>query len=150
MIQLEKLKRNIPYIISLLFVLLFVHAASSKLMDYQQFKVQLGQSPILTVYAGTVSWIVPLIELVLSFLLLFESYRLYALYTCLGLMTLFTTYIALMLNFSDSLPCSCGGGIAALGWKGHLYFNIFLMALALFGIFFANEKQKYHTYKNTT
>ncbi len=150
MIQLEKLKKNIPYIISMLFVLLFVYAASSKLMNYQQFKVQLGQSPILTAYAETVAWMVPLIELVFSFLLLFESYRLFALYASFGLMTMFTTYIILILNFSDSIPCSCGGVIDALGWNGHLYFNIFLMALALIGIYFTNGMQKYLSFKNTT
>ncbi|MEP2057667.1 MAG: MauE/DoxX family redox-associated membrane protein [Maribacter litoralis] len=134
MVTLEKLRKNIPYITSMLFVVLFVYAASSKLFDYQQFQIQLGQSTILTAYADTVAWIVPALELVLSFFLLFERYRLFALYACLGLMSMFTVYIILILNFSDFIPCSCGGVLENLDWSEHVVFNIFFMVLAFFSI----------------
>lgn len=150
MIQLEKLKKNLPYIISILFVILFVYAASNKLMDYQQFKVQLEQSSILSEYADVVAWMIPLAEIVISFLLLLNRYRRFALYACLGLMTMFTAYILLMLHSSDTIPCSCGGVISELGWIGHLYFNGSLMVLAIFAIFLSPRHQKKLTIKNTT
>lgn len=134
MVTLQKLRKNIPYITSMLFVVLFVYAASSKLFDHQQFQIQLGQSTILTAYADTVAWIVPALELVLSFFLLFERYRLFALYACLGLMSMFTVYIILILNFSDFIPCSCGGVLENLDWSEHVVFNIFFMVLAFFSI----------------
>ncbi|KKN82525.1 hypothetical protein LCGC14_0308210 [marine sediment metagenome] len=134
MVTLEKLRKNIPYITSMLFVVLFVYAASSKLFDYQQFQIQLGQSTILTAYADTVAWIVPTLELVLSFFLLFERYRLFALYACLSLMTMFTVYIILILYFSDFVPCSCGGVLENLSWKEHVVFNVLFIMFALFSI----------------
>lgn len=150
MIPLENVKPYVPYLTSLVFVILFVYAASNKLMDYQQFKEQLGQSSILSEYADVVAWMIPLAEIVISFLLLLNRYRLFALFACLGLMTMFTAYILLMLHFSDTLPCSCGGVISELGWIGHLYFNGSLMVLAAVGIFTSLKHQKNLSIKNTT
>lgn len=139
MIRFERIKPYIPYVTSMLFVVLFVYAATSKLLDYQQFQVQLDQSPILNAYGDTVAWLVPVLELVVAFLLLFDKYRLFALYISLGLMSVFTTYILLILNFSDYIPCSCGGVLEDLGWTEHVVFNLVFMALAFFAILFAKS-----------
>lgn len=140
MIRFERIKPYIPYVASMLFVVLFVYAATGKLLDYQQFQVQLGRYPILNTYGDTVAWMVPVFELVAAFLLLFDKYRLSALYISLGLMTVFTTYILLILNFSDDIPCSCGGVLEDLGWTEHVVFNLAFMALAFFAILFAKKR----------
>src|SRR5690606_11815036 len=114
----------------------FVYAAISKLLDFETFRVQIGQSPLLTSFAGWVAWVIPLLELVVAFILVIPKYRLPALYGCLGLMSLFTMYIIAILNFSDYVPCSCGGILEKLGWREHLIFNIVLVVLAIVGIFF--------------
>mgnify|MGYP000339033024 CR=1 FL=1 len=92
----------IPKIASILYIVLFVYAATSKLLDYDQFKTQLGQSPILSAIANWVSWSVPLIELVIAGLLVFPKSKLFALYASLSLMVMFTTYIIIILNFIDT------------------------------------------------
>lgn len=120
--------------ISLLFVLLFIYAATSKLWDFGQFKVQLGQSPILTAYADGVAWMVPGVEYLLALLLLFNGSRLAAFYGSLALMVMFTTYIVLVLHFSDYIPCSCGGVLEDLGWTEHIVFNLFFVILAVIAI----------------
>lgn len=38
--------------VCLLLVLLFVYAAISKLLDFENFRIQLGQSPLLSAFAG--------------------------------------------------------------------------------------------------
>ncbi|MBW8244068.1 hypothetical protein K1F50_14765 [Muricauda oceani] len=129
----------LPYSISVLCAILFIYAATSKLWDFQQFKVQLGQSPILTAYAGWVAWSVPLIEYILAILLFMDRFRLYALYASLGLMTMFTTYIFLVLNFSDYIPCSCGGVLEDLGWTEHIIFNVFFMSLSILAIWYCEQ-----------
>ena len=53
-------------IIAFLFILLFVYAAVSKVLDYQKFQVQLGKSPLLTAFAGWVAWVIPAIEIIIS------------------------------------------------------------------------------------
>ncbi|SFB80297.1 hypothetical protein SAMN04487891_102421 [Flagellimonas taeanensis] len=130
----DKHKETIISIIGMLFVVLFVYAATSKLWDFQQFKVQLGQSPVLTVYAEWVTWMVPGVEYLLALLLLFGESRLVAFYGSLVLMVMFTTYILLVLNFSDYIPCSCGGVLEDLGWTEHIVFNLFFVALAVVAI----------------
>ncbi|SIT96077.1 hypothetical protein SAMN05660493_00749 [Epilithonimonas bovis DSM 19482] len=129
--------RLIPYA----FVLLFIYAAVSKLMDFENFRVQLAQSPMLSAYAGVVSYGVIALELLISLLLLVPKTRKAALYASFGLMAAFTVYIYLILNYSDFVPCSCGGILEKLGWKEHLFFNIIMVGLACTALFYAETKR---------
>src|SRR5690606_20417083 len=123
MVMLTRHTRNwIVEIISYLFVLLFVYAAVSKLLDFENFQVQLGQSPLLSAYAGIIAPSIIIIELIVSLLLSIKSTRLIGLYCSLFLMVGFTAYIFLILNYSDFIPCSCGGVIEELNWSQHLVF----------------------------
>lgn len=116
------------------YITLFVYAASSKLLDFEQFRVQLGQSPLLSVYAGVLVWLVPLSEYGISAILLFPRIIKVGLYSSLCLMTSFTTYIIIILNYADFVPCSCGGILESLGWTEHLIFNGFCIVLVLIAI----------------
>jgi len=120
-------------VICFLFILLFVYAAVSKLIDYQKFRVQLGQSPMLTAFAGWVAWVIPAVEVLVALLLAMPRYKLIGLFFSFGLMTMFTTYIILITNFSDYIPCSCGGILQDLTWNQHLIFNLNFVLFALIG-----------------
>jgi len=124
---------------SYLFVFLFLYAAVSKLLDFETFTVQLAQSPLLSAYAGFIAWAVPGIEITIALLLVFERFRLFALYAAFTLMVMFTAYIYIILNFSDFIPCSCGGVLEKLSWTQHLFFNIFFIILAAVSVFFADR-----------
>lgn len=124
------------------FILLWVYAATEKLLDYQSFSVQLGQSPLLSAYAGVLVWLVPLSEYVLSGLLLFPKTKKVGLYGSLCLMTAFTTYIIIILNYADFVPCSCGGILESLGWTEHLIFNGVCVLLAAFAFLLASQNPK--------
>lgn len=106
-----------------LFILLFVYAAVSKIIDFENFKIQLAQSPILSLYAITIAYGVVFGEIIIAFLLCFSKSRNLGLYLFLGFMTAFTIYIYLILNHSPFVPCSCGGILEKLGWTQHLWFN---------------------------
>lgn len=121
-------------IIATLFIFLFAYAAVSKLIDYQQFRVQLGQSPMLTSFAGIVAWSIPTIEILISGLLIFDRTRLVGLYGSLALMTMFSAYIVAITNFSEYVPCSCGGILQKMNWHQHLIFNVAFLLLVLMGI----------------
>jgi uncharacterized membrane protein YphA (DoxX/SURF4 family) len=129
-------------IISYLFIVLFVYAAVSKLLDFEQFRVQIGQSPLLSAYAHWIAWAVPALEIVIAFLLISPRLRFLGLYASFSLMIMFTTYIIIILNFTDFIPCSCGGVLEQLGWTEHLVFNIGFILLALLGILLLNNKEK--------
>ena len=128
------IKKGIVEVICLLYILLFVYAAVSKILDFENFQVQLGQSPLLSAYAGSVSWGVPLVELLIALLLLIPRFRFIGLLAAFSLMVMFTAYIIIILNFSSFVPCSCGGILEKMGWTEHLIFNIVFVMLTLIGI----------------
>ncbi|TXF77796.1 DoxX family protein [Chryseobacterium sp.] len=128
-------------IISYFFVLLFCYAAVSKMLDFENFQVQIGQSPLLSAYAGFVSYAVIAAELVIAGLLLYERTRLVGLYASFTLMVAFTVYIYLILNYSDFVPCSCGGILEKMGWTEHLIFNVGCVVLAAAGALVMEKDQ---------
>src|SRR5690606_30941938 len=95
------IKKHFTNILVFLFILLFVYASVSKLVDYETFENQLGQSPLLSAFAGWVAPGVIIIELLISLLLIYEKTRLLALFGFYTVMVLFTTYIIIILNFTD-------------------------------------------------
>jgi uncharacterized membrane protein YphA (DoxX/SURF4 family) len=132
-------RKKISEIISALFIALFVYAATSKLMDVENFSIQISQSPMLTDIAKILAWGVPAIELIISALLVFEITRMMGLYCSFSLMTMFTIYIILASRFSDFVPCSCGGVLQNLSWNQHLVFNIGFVILSLIGVVFSSH-----------
>lgn len=129
-----KAKSLIAEIICLLYILLFIYASVSKILDFENFKVQLGQSPMLSIYAGWISWTVIGVELSTVFLLAVPQTKKIGLYASLGLMTMFSAYIFILLHFSSFVPCSCGGILEKMGWNTHLTFNLILVVFAVFAL----------------
>lgn len=127
-------KQIILDIICYLYALLFVYASGSKLLDFENFKVQLGQSPLLSSFAEWISVVIPVSELVITFLLLTSKFRLSGLYSALILMTMFSVYIFIVLHYSSFVPCSCGGVLEKMSWNTHLLFNLVFVLLAITGI----------------
>ncbi len=125
--------------ISFLFIILFAYAAVTKLLDYQKFAVQIGQSPLLNDFAGWIAWVIPTIEIVIAAMLATPRLRLIAMHAAFSLMVMFTTYIIVILNFSSNIPCSCGGVLEKLGWTEHLIFNVAFILLGLAGIILTSD-----------
>jgi hypothetical protein len=133
-----KLQQNIKLIalnsVCFLYILLFVYAALNKLLDFQNFQIQLAQSPLISAFAAAVSYTVPTIEILIALMLCFERTRKIALYSGFCLMVMFTAYIIIMINFSPFVPCSCGGILEKMSWNEHLIFNIAFVSLGFFGL----------------
>src|SRR5690606_28338776 len=62
-------------------------------------------------------------------------FRYFSLFASYLLIVMFTAYILIILNFSDFIPCSCGGVLEKLSWTQHLLFNIAFIALSCIAIF---------------
>lgn len=145
---MKKIIPYIPKIASYFFILLFCYAAISKAMDFENFQVQIGQSPLLSAYTGFVSYAVIISEVVIVLLLIFPRSNLLGLYSSTALMSAFTIYIFLILNYSEFVPCSCGGILEKMGWIEHLIFNITCIILGCISVII-NEKEKYQSYIKT-
>ncbi|MEZ7497851.1 hypothetical protein QO200_03775 [Flavobacterium sp. Arc3] len=129
-----KIQKLFLEFICLLYILLFVYAAVSKLLDFENFRVQLGQSPLLSAFAGSIAWIVPVLELFISLLIVLKRWRIIGLFAAFSLMVMFTSYIYIILNYSSFVPCSCGGILEKMGWMEHFFFNSVFIILAAAGI----------------
>lgn len=135
-------KVNVLDVICVLFAILFVYAAVSKLLTYDEFKAQIAKSPLITQHGWWISWVVPSVEIVIGILLFVPRFQMLALYGAFFLMFAFTLYISFMLMFVPHLPCSCGGILSRLDWKGHLIFNVAFTLLAVVGIVLLNRQRK--------
>ena len=137
------MKKRIAFeIICSLFILMLAYAALVKLMDVQKFTVQIGQSPLLSDFAGVVAWAIPFLELLIAGMLAISRFRLMGLYAAFSLMVMFTAYIIAILQFSEKIPCACGGVLESMGWTEHLIFNIGFVILGLVGIWLHGKIQE--------
>lgn len=129
-------------LVCMLYILLFVYAAISKLLDFENFQVQVGQSPLVSVFASWLAWMVPILELIIALLLGVPKFRIWGLFGAFTLMTIFTVYIFIVLNYSSFVPCSCGGILEKMSWKAHLAFNIVFVLLAAIAIYFQSKVEQ--------
>jgi uncharacterized membrane protein YphA (DoxX/SURF4 family) len=135
-------KFNFLDIVCVLLAILFVYAALTKLMVFDEFKAQISKSPLIMHHSWWLVWAVPTVELVVSAILFIPRLRLFALYSSFFIMFVFTIYIGFMLLFSPNLPCSCGGILSTMGWKEHFFFNVAFTTIAAVGISLSNGQNK--------
>lgn len=133
-------------IISFLFIFLFTYAALVKLMDPEKFRAEIGQSPLLTDIAYPISLVIPATEIIIAILLVFPRLRFMGLLMSLSLMATFTIYIIIIMNFSEQVPCSCGGVLQRMKWSDHLIFNIVFVILGIIGVRLQYIKTLGHTH----
>jgi len=124
--------------------LLLLYAALSKLWHFPVFRLQLGQSPwhLLSALSPVIAWGLPLAELSLVLMLLWPAARSAGFALSGILFAVFIVYLAILLSADVRLPCSCGGIISRLGWKGHIYLNIGFLVLSAAG-FYLSQKQRH-------
>lgn len=114
-----------------LLIFLFTYTGVSKFLDRNSFEAVLLQSPIIRNYALVISYALPVIEILISVLLLLEKYRYRGFILSLMALSIFTSYIGYLILFVPNLPCSCGGVLKELSWRNHIIFNLFFIILNL-------------------
>lgn len=123
-------------------VILWVLSAGSKLADMAHFKDQLSKQVFSREFVSFLFVAVPVSEILAALLLVRAKTRLAGFALSALLMILFTGYIALVLaGYYASVPCACISLIKGMGFKSHLYLNLFFVAVALAGL---NFKIKYY------
>jgi putative oxidoreductase len=134
-------------IICTLLVFLFVYASVSKLANWTTFVSDMNNQPFPAFLKPILVWAVPLSELAIVGLLIFDTTRLTGLYASLIIMIAFSFYTAVvLLHFFTYVPCSCGGIIKNLSWGQHLVFNLFFVLMAFIAILkYPLQTQHYKT-----
>lgn len=121
-------------ILSAFFILLFIYAALSKVLDFEKFRVELGKSPILNSFAYPISILIPSLEIIIAIMLAVKRCQYLGLYMAYSLMVMFSAYIIVILKFSSYIPCSCGGILQNMSWTQHLFFNVAFVLLGAFAV----------------
>jgi putative oxidoreductase len=132
---MKSLKIYICPVIEFLLILLWIYAALSKLLSFDEFKGQMYNQTFSRGISGLLIYFLPPLELTAAVLLILNRTRMAGLVLSLVLMASFTVYISLvLLNFWSRVPCSCGGIFQKMGWKPHLWINLFFLALITIAI----------------
>ncbi|SEB04952.1 MauE/DoxX family redox-associated membrane protein [Pedobacter hartonius] len=130
-----KTKQWITEIIIFLLAALFLYTAVDKLLDFKQFIQQINNQPFNNNLTPVLVHVLPASEILLTMLLLWPKTSLAGLYGAAGLLTVFTTYIALVtFNFYDRVPCGCATAFEHLSWPVHLVINSSFLILSVTGI----------------
>jgi putative oxidoreductase len=124
-----------------LLILLWAYAASAKLMDFANFKLQMHRQLLPQFLDHALPYLLPPFELGIALLLTIPKTTRLGLYLSLFLIALFTAYVGLMITGKfGKIPCSCGGIISHLGWNIHFYFNCFFLLINLIPIILSQKK----------
>jgi len=138
-------KKIFLFLVPLLLVLLFAYTGASKLLGHAKFLAQLEKAGFEST-ALMVSYAVPVAELLIAILLCTARFRLTGIYLAATAMFFFTGYVLFILS-RGPLPCSCGGVLAAMNWKQHLYFNIIFLVLSVASL---AQHKSYYAYKGVS
>ncbi|MEQ7802057.1 MauE/DoxX family redox-associated membrane protein [Pedobacter sp. ASV1-7] len=131
-----------------LLVVLFVYTASDKLWNMSEFQRFLLSLQWIGPAGKLLAWTIPLLELLISVLLLVPLSRRVGLLSAFILMISFTSYLVLMKLFGSNVPCHCGGVISELTWLQHIWLNVALIVMSgLALLWYAKGQQT--TFKNT-
>lgn len=115
-------------------VFVFLYTAANKLLEPRIFRYSLSQSPVLKQAADYITYALPVAELLTVILMIVPRTRLLGLYVVSAMLTVFTVYLIWMVMFTPKLPCGCGGIIAKLGWRNHIFVNLALLGMAIGGV----------------
>ncbi len=137
--------KNLILITKYLVVLLFCYTAVSKIITFEQFVFQLEKSPLIPLGYGELFGIAVILGELLASYWLFMKEEL-GLYFSLFLMSAFTVYLYVIINFSYYIPCSCGGVLEKLDWNTHIIFNLLISAFIIVSIL----KRKTISIENST
>ncbi len=125
-----------------LLVMLWSYTAVSKWSAPAAFRTSLSRQPLGMVPVELIFYALPSTELIAAMLLCIKKTRKLGLSLSLLLMLGFTLYVALTLAGAfGSVPCACGGVIQHMGWKAHLYFNLFFLAISMLGSWLDHQKR---------
>lgn len=129
-------------VVTYLFILLFLYTGVMKLIDHLDFYFAIQKSHILYRFASLVSWLIPILELLIVACLLVSKMRRIGLLSSFILMALFTVYVGYNAFFTthEERPCTCGGIIQDMTWIQHFFFNTAFTLFALLAYRFDRQK----------
>lgn len=126
-------RKIVVEVIVILYASLLVYTAINKLMEFELNREQLSIMPLVSSFAGTFAWLLPLVEFIITVIIFLPKTRTLGLMMGTGLMLAFSGYVILLMTQPADLPCTCGGFLKALSWPQHLVFNLTFVLMGIIG-----------------
>lgn len=121
--------------ITVVFILFWLFALYVKISNFDGFRRSMQSQVFYWGFANFLVYAVPISEFTAATLLTVNRTRLAGLIWSMVLLLLYTGYTALvLLDYYKRVPCECINLIRGMGFKQHLYFNLFFVAIATTGI----------------
>lgn len=121
-------------------ILFWAWVSLDKLWDLQSFRMALIKQPFPDWWAGSLFWLLPLMEMGIVVLLAIGSFKMRKLILpdpfllSAILLTVFTIYIAMgVAGLYAQKPCGCASVLSGLSWGWHLVVNLLLLFLSILG-----------------
>jgi|SRR6218665_563195 len=120
--------------IAALLIFVFAYTAVSKFFNYQIFRFNLKEAPLVGDHAGVTAILLSVINLIPVFLLSVPIARRAGFIYSFILLFLYSLYLSYALLTAQHLPCSCSGIAPWLSWRNHLWVNLVLATLSVIAI----------------
>lgn len=134
--------KTLQNFLTLLLILLFTYGAVTKILDLDNFQMQLQDSFGLHNF-GKVAAVAVITACILAVALLsYSATLLFGLGLVFALATLFSLEISWILLSGESLPCTCIGWWDHISWNGNLAVNIGIMMTAAVAMMMAWRQKK--------
>ncbi|WP_289030361.1 MauE/DoxX family redox-associated membrane protein [uncultured Algoriphagus sp.] len=128
---------------SYLLAFLWTYTGLDKLIRFEQSRKAFHNQTFPAELADVLSYAVPLAELLLAILLVFQITRWWGYLGSILLLTVFITYVGLIwVGAFPRVPCNCAGLIDSMGWREHLILNSAFLVFAIWGLKMDYKKQK--------
>ncbi|MEP0711876.1 MauE/DoxX family redox-associated membrane protein [Algoriphagus sp.] len=120
---------------SLLLALLWTYTGLDKLLRWEASRKAFHNQTFPAEVAEVLAYAVPIVELLITLLLLFSVSRWWGYLSSILLLTVFTTYVGLIwVGAFPRVPCNCAGILESLGWAEHFMLNLLMLAMGIYGL----------------
>ena len=124
-------KNRFISISKILLMVMFAYAGIFKIVDITLFESQMKESPLIPqLLIPTLAISLPIFELLLAILLMYDKYNSMSLTLSFITMLFFSLYLIMLVSLYENVPCTCGGILGKLGYTEHIIFNLFFLTIS--------------------
>jgi len=124
-------------------IVLWIYTGLEKLIGFEKSRKAFHNQVFPQEIAEYLTYVVPITELLLGMLLIFNLTRWWGFMGSLLLLSVFSTYIGLIwIGVFPRVPCNCAGILEQIGWAEHLVLNLALIVISGWGLAFSSPVAK--------
>ena len=117
-------------------ILLWVYAASAKLLAFRQSRVEMHSQVFSPAVADFLTWAIPVSELIIAITLISKKFQKTGFILSVFFLTIFSGYILLIVsNAFNHIPCSCAGIFRNISWHTQLAFNMLVLTVSITALY---------------